>query len=182
MLPVLQNQLGRSNYQGMLDVVANIEADTDRAFYSNFESKKVENRAVWIRPKETSARQVALNLDELKKLNINTVYLETWWGGFTIFPTANPLTQQNPIYKGFDVLKAYLDEGHKRGMSIHCWVENFFIGDSGTENGGSVFAKKPEWLLTSRKGENFQYVEMYRINYYFANPALPEVRDFIMSI
>ena len=182
LLPVLQNQLGRSNYQGMLDVVANIEADTDRAFYSNFESKKVENRAVWIRPKETSARQVALNLDELKKLNINTVYLETWWGGFTIFPTANPLTQQNPIYKGFDVLKAYLDEGHKRGMSIHCWVENFFIGDSGTENGGPVFAKKPEWLLTSRKGENFQYVEMYRINYYFANPALPEVRDFIMSI
>ena len=178
----VQDCIEARDYEGMAGAVADIENLTDKAGYANYESKKVDNRSVWIRPKETSESQVAANLDKLKAMNINTIYLETWWGGYTIFPTDNGITEQNPMYKGFDVLKAYLDEGHKRGMEIHCWVENFFIGDSATNNGGPVVAKKPEWLLLSRKGDNYQYVDMYNVNYYFANPALPEARDFVMSI
>lgn len=182
LIQAAENHLVRKNYRELLDIIRDIDGYAERARFSSYESRKVENRAVWIRPKETSAAQVANILDNLKDLNINTVYLETWWGGYTIFPTENEITEQNPMYEGFDVLKAYIEEGRARGMEIHGWVENFFIGDSGTRNGGPVYAKKPEWLLLSRKGDNFQYVDMYDINYYFANPALPEVRDFIMEI
>lgn len=176
------NKLAARDYPGMFAIISNIEGFIDKAHYTNYESRKVENRAVWIRPKETDLQQVSEHLDSLKALNINTIYLETWWGGYTIFPTDNTITAQNPMYNGFDVLRAYLDEAHKRGMEVHSWVENFFIGDSGTYSGGPVYAQKPEWLLLSRNGDNFQYVSMYDINYYFANPALPEVRDFITGI
>lgn len=177
-----KDELSLKNYDKLIDIIEQVEQNTDKAHFADFQSKKVETRAVWIRPKEDNIKQVSERLDKLKELNINTVYLETWWGGYTIFPTDNKITEQNPMYKGFDVLSAYLTEAHKRGMEVHCWVENFFIGDSGTNAGGPVYAKKPEWLLLSRKGENFQFVDMYNINYYFANPALPEARDFVMDI
>ncbi|MDF2986419.1 MAG: glycosyl hydrolase-like 10 protein, partial [Eubacterium sp.] len=177
-----REQLKDKNYIKLTEITGRIEQNSDKAHFANYQSKSVETRAVWIRPKETGLKQVSEHLDKLKELNINTVYLETWWGGYTIFPTENKITEQNPMYNGFDVLSAYLSEAHKRGMEVHSWVENFFIGDSGTNNGGPVYAKKPEWLLISRKGDNFQFVDMYNIKYYFANPALPEARDFIMSI
>lgn len=182
LLTTAKNDLENRNFKEMLNVLNNIENEVNNAYFTNYESKSVDNRAVWIRPKETDVKQVIEHLDKLKALNINTIYLETWWGGYTIFPTQNKITTQNPIYKGFDVLNAYLTEAHKRGIEIHSWVENFFIGDSGVDNGGPVYKKKPEWLLTSRKGDKFQYVAMYKVNYYFANPALPEARDFVMSI
>lgn len=177
-----RNELAGGNYEKMFEIIGQIEAAVSKAHFADFESKKVENRAVWLRPKETSVDKVAANLDKLKALNINTVYLETWWAGYTIFPTDNTITSQNPMYNGFDVLKAYIDEAHKRGMQVHSWVENFFIGDEATNNGGPIYNNKPEWLMMSRKGDNFEYVEMYNMKYYFANPALPVVRDFVMDI
>ena len=177
-----RERLKERDYKQLMEITGRIEQNSDNAHFANYQSKSVETRAVWIRPKETRLEQVSEHLDKLKALNINTVYLETWWGGYTIFPTENRITEQNPMYNGFDVLGAYLSEAHKRGMEVHSWVENFFIGDSGTFDGGPVYAKKPEWLLISRKGDNFQFVDMYNIKYYFANPALPETRDFIMSI
>ncbi len=177
-----RDQLSAKNYSKLAEITGLIEQNCNKAHFANFQSRSVETRAVWVRPKETELKQVAQHLDKMKELNINTIYLETWWGGYTIFPTDNKITEQNPVYNGFDVLSAYLTEAHKRGMEVHSWVENFFIGDSGTFNGGPVYAKKPEWLLISRKGDNYQFVDMYNINYYFANPALPETRDFIMSI
>lgn len=179
-----ETKLAEKNYTEMLKILDKAEAEISNAHFSNYESRKVETRAVWIRPKETNAEQVAKLLDELQALNINTIYLETWWDGYTIYPTENTITEQNPIFGGFDVLKCYIEEAHKRGMELHAWVETFLVGvgASGTDEGGPVKAKKPEWLLISRKGDNFELVGEYNAKFYFANPALPEVRDFIMDI
>lgn len=177
-------KLVEKDYVEMLKILDKAEAEISKAHFSNYESRKVETRAVWIRPKETNAEQVAKRLDELQAMNINTIYLETWWDGYTIYPTENTITEQNPMYGGFDVLKCYIEEAHKRGMELHAWVETFLVGvgTSGANDGGPVKAKKPEWLLISRKGDNFEYVGGYNAKFYFANPALPEVRDFIMDI
>ncbi|ALS28780.1 hypothetical protein IJ21_33910 [Paenibacillus sp. 32O-W] len=70
----------------------------------------VEHRGLWLRPKEQTVEQVREHLTAIKALNINAVYLETWWDGYTAFPTDNPLTGLNPIYNGFDVLGAYIEK------------------------------------------------------------------------
>ncbi|CAH0118191.1 hypothetical protein PAE9249_00657 [Paenibacillus sp. CECT 9249] len=119
---------------------------TTEAYYLTFESRKVDHRALWLRPKETNLQQVIDHLDRIQAVNINAIYLETWWNGYASFATEHPLTAMNPINKGFDVLDAYITEGHKRGIEIHAWVHNFFILP-----GAPVLEKHPEWLMYTRE-------------------------------
>jgi len=172
-MSVVRAQLEQGQYKELIKTVSEIQKDADRAYYRTFESRKVENRGVWIRPRETNVEEVREHLDILKELNINTVYLETYWSGYSIYPTKNEIMVHNPIYGGFDVLKAYIEEGHARGMKVIAWVECFL-------GGPSVAERKPEWLVMSRQGE--PYFTSGGVKYYFMNPALPEVRDFLSKL
>ncbi len=159
---------------GLFDLLNDLDRDISDTHFMNFESRKVDNRGLWLRPKETNIEQVREHLLKIKATNINSVYLETWWDGYTIYPTDNPETTQNPIYKGFDALQAYIDEGEKLGIEIHAWVENFFAG-------GPVVENHPDWLMISRQGDNYE-PGPYGAKWYWLNPALPQARDFVSSI
>jgi uncharacterized lipoprotein YddW (UPF0748 family) len=159
---------------GLFDLLNQLDQNLSDTHFMNFESRKVDTRGLWLRPKETNLEQVREHLQRIKDANINSIYLETWWDGYTIWPTSNKETTQNPIYKGFDVLKAYLEEGKKQGIEIHAWVENFFAG-------GPVVENHPDWLLISRKGDNFEPTS-YGVKWYWLNPALPQARDFVSDI
>ena len=43
-------------------------------------------RALWLRPKETSKSQVEAAVKKIADAGINTIFLETVFNGFTIFP------------------------------------------------------------------------------------------------
>lgn len=159
---------------GLFNLLNQLDQNLSDTHFMNFESRKVDARGLWLRPKETNLEQVREHLQRIKDANINAIYLETWWDGYTIWPTSNKETTQNPIYKGFDVLKAYLDEGKKQGIEIHAWVENFFAG-------GPVVENHPDWLLISRKGDNYEPTS-YGVKWYWLNPALPQARDFVSDI
>ncbi len=166
----------------MRDAIAKskeLEQMTEEVYFMNSESRTVETRGVWIRPFETSEQEVDDVLQRLHAMNINTVYLETWFNGYTAFKTENKLTCLNPIYNGFDVLKAYVDLAKKYDIKIYAWVENFFAGVNGE---GPVIEKKPEWALISRFGNNANYIPDYNAYFNYINPALPEVRDFLSDL
>jgi uncharacterized lipoprotein YddW (UPF0748 family) len=169
----------RGGIDGLFEILNRLDALVTDARYMNYESRKVENRGLWLRPKETSLAEVRDHLLKIKNLNINSIYLETWWDGYTIFPTDNPLTELNPIYNGFNVLQAYLEEGKKLDIDIHAWVENFFVGGN---KPGPVLLKHPEWTIMSRQGEPYEFDRVNNFKYYFINPALPEARDFVSSV
>lgn len=173
--------LNNGSYKEAEDVLKSLDDDINKAMYMSFASEKVESRAVWIRPKEKNLDEVVRNLDMLKSININTIYLDTFWSGYTIYPTSSKYTGQNPIYGGFDVLDAYIKEAHKRGMAVYAWTENFLIGTSDIFNGGPIKKEKPEWLMVSRKGYNYT-LDKYGIKYYYLNPAIPEARDFLSEL
>ena len=139
-----------------------------------FESPKVENRAVWHRPRETGIDEVKKHLDMLQDININTIYLETYWNGYSIYPTDNDIMEHNPLYGGFDVMEAYIKEAHARGMELHAWVEDFLVGQN-------VAEEKPEWMVEGRQGEKF-FMDSAGVKYYYINPALPEVRNFLSQL
>ncbi|MDD4504064.1 MAG: family 10 glycosylhydrolase, partial [Clostridiaceae bacterium] len=170
----LQVQLKKVQYEGLIDAVKEIQKDADNAYFMTFESLKVENRAVWLRPRDTSIDEIKKRLDMLESININTIYLETYWNGYAIYPTGDELMQHNPMFKGFDVLDAYIREAHSRGIELHAWVENFLVDMP-------IAEKKPEWMSMSRKGDAY-YLENGVTKYYFMNPALPEVRGFLSGL
>lgn len=173
-LKSLEEQMNQGQYEGMTNEAKEIQGIADKAYYMTFESLKIENRAVWLRPRDTGIEQIKKRLDMLKDLNINILYLETYWNGYAIYPTGNGILQQNPMFKGLDILEAYLKEAHARGIEVHAWVENF-LTDS------PVVAIRPEWMAVSRKGDTF-YLENGATKYHFMNPALPEVRDFLSGM
>ena len=150
------------------------------AYASEEESNPM--RAVWLRPKEWTKEQVEQNVQKLADTGINTIFLETVYEGFTIFPVEYDYISQHPIHQEFDVLQAYIDACHSRGMQLHCWVESFFIGLQTNRGGGPVYKalKGTDWLLTDKEGnawEETMYGKMY-----FLNPARPECREWIVGL
>lgn len=169
-----KTEIGKGGDGKLFDLLQQLDRMVTDANYMNFESRKVETRGLWLRPKEKNVQQVREHLQKIKAANINAVYLETWWDGYTTWPTTLADTELNPMYNGFDVLGAYIEEGKKLGIEIHAWVENFFAG-------GPVVANHPDWLLISRKGDNYEE-GTYGAKWYWLNPALPAARDFVSSV
>lgn len=176
----LKTSIAQGDFTSFTERFAKLNEQVEKASYMSYESRAVDHRSIWIRPKETNLEQVQQHIAKLHALNINSIYLETWWNGFTIYPTSHPLAAQNPIYGGFDVLDAYMKEADKAGIEVHAWVENFLVGVGSAV--GPVKGLKPEWSMISRKGHDYQDVPLYNTQYYFLNPARPEVRDFISEI
>ncbi|NLZ52634.1 MAG: family 10 glycosylhydrolase [Thermoanaerobacteraceae bacterium] len=173
-MELVSNFLNEGKYRELIKTIDEIQNTADHAYYMTFESPKVENRAVWHRPREKNLDEVKKQLDMLKDTNINTLYLETYWNGYSIYPTKNKIMEHNPIYGGFDVLQAYIQEAHARGIEVHAWVENFLVGQN-------VADKKPNWMAVSRQGDKY-FTDSAGIKYYYLNPALPEVCDFLSEL
>ncbi|CAM2844041.1 family 10 glycosylhydrolase [Paenibacillus sediminis] len=169
-----KEQIYQGGTNGLIDLLNNLDMQVTDANYMNYESPKVQTRGLWLRPKETNIEQVKDHLQKIKDTGINTIYLETWWDGYTTWPTSIPDTELNPMYKGFDVLGAYIQEGKKLGIQIHAWVENFFAG-------GPVVQNHPDWRLISRQGIDYEEGS-YNAKWYWLNPALPQARDFVASV
>ncbi|UVI29580.1 glycoside hydrolase family 10 protein [Paenibacillus spongiae] len=161
------------SYDEMASKTAELDTLIDEIGNLNLESRKVEHRAIWIRPLETSAAEVREHLTKIAEANLNQVYVETWWNGYTIYPSDNPLAPHNPIYKGFDVLGSYLDIAEELGLEVHAWVENAFLE-------GNKLEEKPEWSMIRRDGADYWQIDGH--TFYWINPALPDVRQFITEL
>ncbi|GIP34209.1 glycoside hydrolase family 10 protein [Paenibacillus sp. J2TS4] len=145
-----------------------------QVYYLNFESRKVEHRGIWLRPMEKNREEVRQHVAAINDANFNQIYLETWWSGYSIFPAAQAMITQNPIYNGFDVLEAYIEEAHELGIEVHAWVENYYVGKQ-------TIDQHPDWSLLSRKGDPY-YLDESGTKYYWINPAMPEVSHFLSGI
>lgn len=115
--------------------------------YTAFPSDTI--RGAWHRPVETTPVAVGQTLDTLKAAGINTIFLETYFHGYTIFPSktfqAYGLTDENPKFKGIDLLQVWTDEAHKRGMKVHTWFQVFYGGTKAFNPPGPILSKYPGW-------------------------------------
>ena len=116
-------------------------------------------KGIWHRPVETTAKDIGETLDYIKQAGLNTVFLETFFHGYTIFPsdvyTAFGIEQnQNPKFAGADLLDLWTKEAHKRGMKVHIWFQTFYTGTKANNPPGVILAKYPQWA-------NVQYSALY---------------------
>lgn len=145
--------------------------------------------ASWTRPTEKSAGEVGQTLDLLKKAGINTVFLETFFHGYPIFPSKTfegygLANNQYPKFKGIDLLQTYLEEAHKRGMQVHVWFQDFYVGTRALEAPGPILSKYPQWanVQYSAIGNVGPTPSTLETGGYFMDPANPEARQFLLRL
>ncbi|MEP7039711.1 MAG: family 10 glycosylhydrolase [Acidobacteriota bacterium] len=165
-----------------------------------------QTRAVWVRPfinADIATRKdakkgrafIQAELQKIKRADLNTVYLESFWDGYTIYPSH--VASQRPLRidygvaengKGWDVLKTYIEEGEKLNIKIHAWLHIFHQWNTnlgGLEN-SPIFSKHKDWSALDAKGSPLVVTEaeganrdIYKV---FMSPSNEEVRKFLREI
>lgn len=145
------------------------------------ESQKVEYRGVWLRPVQTNQKAVDDYVQKLYDSGINLICIETLYNNCMIMPTpSGSLFEQNPSWKGFDMLQAFIDSCHKRGMELHIWMPVYYVGHEDTENCQmSVGYKKPEWLSITDRGNTMGANNPNK--FYMLDPSNPEVKQCLLD-
>lgn len=177
------NTINETNHQQLVLKSLN---SYEKAYQYLTVSNLIEARGVWHRPKEKSLKEIEILLDTLLDLNINELYVETLWNGFSIYPSKyfpyHPtLDNEYGIY-GKDYLKALLSEASKRHINIHAWCENFFVGIiSGLHS--HLWEDNPSWQIVNYNNSPYQTGKYgnEEEGFLFFNPANKEVQDLIIN-
>lgn len=150
-------------------------------------------KGIWHRPVEQSRAEVQRTLDFLKASGLNAVFLETFFHGYTIFPSETMaqygLPEKNPTQDLQDPLAVWVDEAHQRGIQVHTWMETFYVGNrvAPPDNDslmGPILGKYPQWgnqVYTGRKTPQPDVSTLER-GAYFLDPANPEAKDFLLAL
>ncbi|MCM1004635.1 MAG: family 10 glycosylhydrolase [Candidatus Gastranaerophilales bacterium] len=151
--------------------------------------KQDELKGVWVRPTYYNKESIEKALDSIANAGINNVFIETYYHGKTIFPSSTMekygFIKQYEDYMGFDPLKIWITEAHKRGIKVHIWFQTFYVGNKPPEtNPEYILAKRPEWANYQKKNADSETI-VYSVsehNGYFIDPANPEVQQFLYEL
>ena len=191
-LKLAKKQLKRSyssNSNTALQCAKESIASSQTALSYTLPYLKDELKGVWVRPKEKSEAEVERTLDEMAQLGINTIFLETYFHGKTIFPSevmrSYGFEGQNRNFRGYDPLSVWVRGAHKRNMTLHVWFESFYIGNKlPQEDAYNILAIRPAWgnrnKANSESNEPVAHISEHRG--YFIDPANPEVVDFLTKL
>ena len=143
---------------------------------------------VWHRP-NSSEREVDLAglcsvLDEFSEAGINLVFLETFFHASVIFKSE--LAPYRPKLEDFtygdypDYLSAFVAEAEKRGIGVHAWVQDFYVG---VNDEAPFITEHADWLLVNQSGAIRHTTEGHGFGgYLFLDPANDEVRNHLVKL
>jgi len=132
---------------------------------------------------ETLKKEALLIIEDAKAMGLNAIVLQVRPSADAfyqsdIYPWSKYLTGKQGLAPtdGFDPLAFWIEEAHKRGISIHAWINPYRITKKTASEPALNYAAlspthpailHPEWVVEHSDG-----------NLYF-NPGLPEVRKHI---
>ncbi len=171
------NAYNSRNIDKAIELASCVSSALETLRFKLYESTPVENRATWYRANEKSDADVLKTVKLMAEMNINAIYIETWYNGEVIGFSDNELIGHHTAAHGdYDALEGFCRIGHEYGIEIHIWVENFFIG---TPGGNLVNATTGHHLL-DKKGRNY-YPNMYG-NFVFLNPYEEYSQNLVMDV
>ena len=148
-----------------------------------------ELKGVWIRPTYYDIKDIEAVLDKLCDAGINNVFIETYYHGKTIFPSQTMekygFIKQYEDYVGFDPLRVWINEAHRRGIKVHIWFQTFYVGNKPPEtNPQYIISVHPEWANYQKKnaGSDTIAYSVSEHNGYFIDPANPQVQNFLYEL
>lgn len=160
-------------------------------------SPKLEMRAVWFTThygidwpstysdgstKKINQQKTEMTtiLDKLVEGNLNTFCIQVRPLADAFYksefvPWANMLTGTRGKDPGWDPLAYACEEGHKRGLEVHIWINPYRYENTATHyTNDNIRRDHPEWLLTYNNTGSFVGTIL--------DPGLPEVRKFLQSV
>lgn len=148
-----------------------------------------ELKGVWIRPTYFEKKDIETVLDSMQNAGINNVFIETYYHGKTIFPSKTMekygFIKQYEDYMGFDPLKVWISEAHRRNIKVHIWFQTFYVGNKPPETHPQyILAQRPQWANYQKKNANSPTIaySVSEHNGYFIDPANPEVQAFLYEL
>ena len=163
-------------------VIQNCEA----LVYDLIETKGVENRAMWYRAVEKSDEEVKATVERMKMLNVNAVYIETWYEGYCIGNKVDVgFNTIRPDNEGYDVLDGFVRICHENGIEVHAWVQNFFMGhflEGSYSSYNPEFDKYKDKYLLDCKGKEHFYYSANNNYFIFLNSFDRECRDLVLNV
>ena len=129
-------------------------------------------------------------VDQLHNIGLNTVYVEAWKNGFTnsdprVLPDLIGVDTNPAVLGARDLLDETTAAAHRRGLIHSAWFEYGFSSQFLGSNPGSVgdnaltsYARSQGWLLRDQS----QQVVNSSNAFAWMNPAVPEVRDLLISL
>jgi uncharacterized lipoprotein YddW (UPF0748 family) len=130
---------------------------------------------IWWRPElnETSITQV---LSDMEKWQFRNLYLESFWGCKTIFPSE---TFESRTDDGRDWLEYIAGEASKHNVRVIAWVHSLYWHYSTAEaTTPTLLQLHPDWIELTRDG-NMLTAKDPSI---FVSPALPQVHGHLLSL
>ena len=148
-----------------------------------------ELKGVWIRPTYFNKNEIENVLDTLEDAGVDNVFVETYYHGKTIYPSQvmenYGFIKQYEDYEGFDPLKVWIDEAHKRNIKVHVWFQTYYVGNKPPEaHPEYILAKRPDWANYQKRnvGSTVIPYSVSEHNGYFIDPANPEVQAFLCEL
>lgn len=142
-------------------------------------------RGTWITNVASKAMLTPENVKETvakcKQNKLTDIFVVVWNNGVTMYPSAVAESyigiKQSAVYKGFDPLKAFVEEGHKAGLKVHAWFEfGFSYAYKDSSNKGWL-AKYPHWAAKNERGQLLQ-----KNGFFWWNALHPEVQTLLTKL
>ncbi len=139
-------------------------------------------RAIWVtRWDYKTPADIAKVMHNCRAAGFNTVLFQVRGNGTVMYrsklePWADELGGHDP---GFDPLAVACNEAHRRGLSLHAWV-NVMPGWRGKKpptNPKQLYNTRPDWFWRDAAGRR-QPLGWYNS----LNPCYPEVRRYLVSV
>lgn len=139
-------------------------------------------RAVWVtRWDFKSPRDIGVVMENARQAGFNTVLFQVRGGGTALYrsklePWADELGGRDP---GFDPLTVACHEGHRRGLSVHAWMNVMpgWFGEKPPSNSQQLYVARADWFLRDAQGRR-QPLSWYSS----VNPCYPEVRRYLTDV
>jgi uncharacterized lipoprotein YddW (UPF0748 family) len=157
-------------------------------FYEN------QIQGVWHRPTlaQSSEAEIKKTLVRFKDMGINTIFLETFVHGFTMYPskvyqkygiTPNAYPKLG-VVENEALLARWLRLAHAEGIQVHAWLQVFYVGNSNLNLPTPILAKFPQWRNRQRQYADDPTLHPSPIEqgHWFIDPANPQVRQFLTDV
>ncbi|WP_448533003.1 glycoside hydrolase family 10 protein [Parathermosynechococcus lividus] len=142
-------------------------------------------RGVWLTandmPMLRDRPRLEAALNDLQRLNFNTLYPVVWNSGYVSFPSATathlgiqPFVLQG--VQGYDILRELTEQAHCRNLLVIPWFEFGFMVPETSE----LAIAHPDWLTQGVNGETTRLTAAGEVAW--LNPLHPEVQSFLTNI
>jgi uncharacterized lipoprotein YddW (UPF0748 family) len=146
-----------------------------------------ELRGVWITNVDSDvlfkANKMASAVQELARLNFNTLYPVVWNWGYTTYPSpvmqaamGDAVDPRPDSLRGRDMLAEMVQQARQNKLDILPWFEFGFM----VPEDSALALRHPDWLTQKQDGTQF-WMEG-RWSRVWLNPFKPEVQQFIQNL